>query len=107
MAEAKIAGCTTTTNIKTQFSHCRASKHLRPLLPSHGNPPPFNERPPPPPLNEIVGMGGPTLPKLNGRCPFGDFPHMCAMSFNHCVWHARVRQASPVALEMTLISADV
>ena len=40
MAEAKIVGCTPTTTIKTQFSHCRASKYLKPLLPSHDNPPP-------------------------------------------------------------------
>ena len=58
MAEAKIAGYTTTTTIKTQFSHCRASKHLQPLLPSHANPQPPNESPPAR-LNEIFGMGPP------------------------------------------------
>ena len=69
MAEAKIAGCTTTTTIKTQFSHCCASKHLQPLLPFHANPLPPHERTPP--LNEIFGMGPPPPPaaKVNWRMP--------------------------------------
>ena len=64
MAEAKIAGCTTTTTIKTQFSHCRASKHLQPPLPSHANSPPplMRDLSPPSPLNEIFGMGAPPPP---------------------------------------------
>ena len=78
MAEAKIAGCTTTTTIKTHFSHCWASKHLQPLLPSHAPPPSPQMRAPPPPPKVKWRMprrgegvqGGKTILGAFLTCPF-------------------------------------
>ena len=67
----QIAGCTTTTTMKTQFSHCRVSKHLQPCLPSHANPPPLKRF--------LVWEGTPRQSKM------ADAPHPLQCLSNICL----------------------
>ena len=103
MAEAKIAGGTTTTTIKTQFSHCRASKHLQPLLPSHAPPPPPRQSP----SSRYVCPGppaSPPVPRASSRAsapPSPSLPRPLGMNGHESEMVAQYSAMTPHATELT------